>query len=336
MFTFDPKDCQLFKQALQILKTEVVSIRAHKDHVLFCFVNRNTGLMLLHKVAAKVERDQEFGINQDRLIALLTKETLSLNYDGHGLTYKSGRSHGTVETHKAFFEDWPNLKQTGIPVQEVLDEFSFLDLKSKYSEIFIFGGIWNGVACAAAGDSEHGVFMPLTSSTEFALPLQSLHSAQRIFKGGVHVLVDAGTVFFQARSERTRSILRFGQMSDTGQVTLNAMGHFKDMATQWKASVDAALFTQALNDYKLIEDKDRIGILQLESTGTKVEITCKTRHGEASLSADAQGEAGTATLSPELLRDIHKLEGFVKIGVKENGRIFVYENDKASYFCALG
>jgi hypothetical protein len=340
MFRISASDVLLFKQAITILKTEVVSIRASvkTKSALFCLHNRNSGLLLLHKVKAHVERDQEFGINSDRLVALLSKDNLELDYNGSSVSYKSGRSRGNVETHNPFFEPWPDVKQSGVPVQEVLDEFTFLNLKSKNAEIYIFGGLWEGQPVVAAGDREHAVFMPLQKSSTFTLPITALYGAQRIFKENVRAVVDNGTVFFQARTETYSSILRFGQLGDLDVLSLDTFGKFKALGNLWSTQIDIQAIKNILADYEAIKDSERTGLLLVTTDGKTITLTAKTRHGEVTVTEPAKGDtlADPVTLNTELIKDITKLEGSVTIGVKDNGRVFFMGNDKATYFSALG
>lgn len=340
MFRIAASDISLFKQAIGILKTDIVSIRALKNNqtVLFSLHNRNTGLLLLHKVKAHVERDQEFGINSDRLVALLGKDNLELDFNGSSVAYKSGRSRGNVETHTPFFEAWPDIKQSGVPVQEVLDEFSYLNLKSKSAQIYIFGGMHDGQPVVAAGDREHAVLMPLQTSSAFSLPLTALQGAQRIFREKVRAVVDKGTVYFQAKTDRYSSVLRFGQLGDLDVLNLELFTRFKAMDNLWSTQIDIQAIKNILSDYEAIKDDERVGLIAVTTDDKSITMTVKTRHGEATVTEPAKGDILTkpTMLNCELLKDITKLEGTVTLGVKENGFLFFMENQKACYFSGLG
>lgn len=340
MFRISASDVLLFKQAITILKTDVVSIRASTKSktALFCLHNRNSGLLLLHKVKAHVERDQEFGIGSDRLVALLGKDNLELDFNGSSVGYKSGRSKGSVETHNPFFETWPDVKQSGVPVQEVLDEFSFLNLKSKQMEIYIFGGMQDGQPVVAAGDREHAVYMDLQKSSTFTLPLNALQGAQRIFKEKVRAVVNEGTVYFLAQTETYSSILRFGQMGDLEVLSLETFCKFKAMSNAWSTKIDILALKNILSDYEAIKDMDRTGLIVLKTDKKNITLTAKTRHGEVTVTEPAAGDAvpDGISLNVELLKDIVKLEGAVTIGLKSNNLVFFIQNEKATYFCGLG
>jgi hypothetical protein len=354
-FSVDSTLCDILKPILPLTKVLNTSVSASQKNstIQISQFNLDQQILFYHQINNQnVESPTKFSIASERLVALLhgRKTKINLDYDGSALNYSSGKSKGICETLKFEAFERPEIKSDKVLTSLVRKHFGLLSLKSvvEGTDCFIFIEETPEYTHLIVTDTcgYHAVRLkvktPSKHSTQLTIPLLYVQNAIRILKEDIQICSDDANLYCYTKNDNTTSIIRFRNLLDTSGISSDVIQSAIESEDIFNFETSADAFNSILNDYKVIKDKEKSGVILIKVKDKKLNLRIETRHGYSESSIKIKDKVEVEFELPiSLLEDCLRLkEGSVTMGLKKEHNIFFInqslENIDITYILSAG